>query len=195
MGGMGGTSERTTSLTDLEFIEQIKIIRSDKEHGLTRMREFLKLPGHLDRLFDLAGKGASKPKKESRKAARMQLPDGFPDQALVDVAKSHWAMAKRRDLMTDAQAQVDAFRDHHLGAGTLAADWPATWRTWMRNALKFNKQPWGQRTPEEQPVTAEVWRWRTKTFRDGDQEHNLPPGYWRTAWGPKPGESGCRAPN
>lgn len=181
-------------MDDIEFCEKIKEMRADLKNGLQRMREFLKQPGHLDRLFDLAIKGAGKPKKPPKNKARSQLPDGFPDQVMIDVAKGFWAQSKRPDLVLAAKAQADAFRDHHLGAGTLAADWPATWRTWMRNALKFNKAPWGQQTQPDTGETLEVWRWRVKTYHQGDDDQAVAPGYWKDSWGPKPGEPGCRAP-
>ena len=73
-------------MDDAEFGAKIKELRNSKE----AMREFLKLPGHLDRLFDLAIKGAGKPKKPSKTKPRSQLPDNFPPANLVDVAKGHW---------------------------------------------------------------------------------------------------------
>lgn len=180
-------------MTDEEFISKIKEIRADKANGLHKMREFLKQPGYLDRLFDLAI--SAKPKKLPKNKARSSLPEGFPDQAQIDRAKGFWAQAKRQDLVIDAQGQADAFRDYHIGKGTLAADWPATWGTWMRNALRMNRAPWGQPTVPDKGETLEVWRWRMKTFRQGDEEESLPPGYWKDAWGPKPGELGFRGPS
>lgn len=181
-------------MEDTEFAAKISEIRSDKTNGLQKMREFLKVPGHLDRLFDLAIKGAGKPKKAVKHKSRSQLPDGFPDQAQIDRAKGFWAQAKRHDLVTTAEDQVAAFRDHHIGRGTLAADWPATWGTWMRNALRMNRAPWGQATVPDKGETLEVWRWRVRTFRDGDEDQALSAGYWKDDWGPKPGELGFRGP-
>ncbi|MFM2044714.1 MAG: hypothetical protein RLY86_3290 [Pseudomonadota bacterium] len=37
----------------------------------------------------------------------------------------------------DPDTEFDRFRDHHLSRGTLAADWFATWRTWVRNHMTF----------------------------------------------------------
>lgn len=181
-------------MDDIEFCNKIKEMRADKTTGLQKMREFLKQPGHLDRLFDLAIKGAGKPKKPPKNKARSSLPDAFPDQALLDVAKGFWALSKRQDLVADVQGQAEHFRDHHIGAGTLAADWPATWRTWMRKALKFNRVPWGQPTSAVAATRVEDWRWRVKIFHQGDPENGIDPGYWKDGWGPKPGEPGCQAP-
>ena len=35
--------------------------------------------------------------------------------------------------------EIEAFRDYHLAYGTLMANWDAAWRTWCRNAMKFNR--------------------------------------------------------
>ena len=182
----------TKVATDQEFVEQIKEIRGDLKNGLVRMREFLKKPGHLDRLFTLAIKAGEK--KPVKHKGRSLLPTDFPDQAQILRARGFWAQRKRHDLVQDIQGQVEAFRDHHLGAGTLAADWNATWGTWMRNALRMNRAPWGQQTQPDTGETLEVWRWRVKTFHQGDDDQAVAPGYWKDSWGPKPGELGCRAP-
>lgn len=180
-------------MEDWEFIKKVQEIRALKgPDALQRMREFLKLPGHLDRLFDMAARGAKK--KPVQHKARSSLPAGFPDDLQKDRAKSFWAIRKRHDLVGTAGEEAEAFRDHHVGAGTLAADWPATWMTWVRRALKVNKAPWGQPTVNMDAATLADWRWRLKAFREGDDEQGIRPGYWRETWGPKPGEPGCRAP-
>jgi hypothetical protein len=180
-------------MDDLEYVAKIKEMRADEKNGKHRMREFLKLPGHLDRLFDLAIKAGSK--KPPKHKSRSGLPDGFPDQPQKDRAKGFWAQKHRQDLVATVEDQAAHFRDYHLGAGTLAADWPATWGTWMRNALSYNRQPWGQQTRPDTGETLDVWRWRSKAFHDGIPDEQIPKGYWKDSWGPKPGEPGCRAPN
>lgn len=35
------------------------------------------------------------------------------------------------------EAEIGAFVDHHLARGNLMASWPAAWRTWCRNAVRF----------------------------------------------------------
>ena len=35
------------------------------------------------------------------------------------------------------ESEVGAFVDHHLSRGNLMASWPAAWRTWCRNAVRF----------------------------------------------------------
>ncbi len=88
-----------------------------------------------------------------QKRNRSQLPEGFPPKELLHDAAQFLGAHGRIDLANDIRAQVDQFRDHHLGHGTLAADWPATWRTWYRNALKFNRKANGnghRESPHEQ---------------------------------------------
>lgn len=166
-------------LTDLEFVAEIKRLRS----SVPALREFLKAPGHLDRLLDLAIKAGSKkpPKHKSRTSLPgTQLPDGswtpdsFPDQSQKDRAKGFWAQRKRFDLVGVIEDEVAAFRDYHVGHGTLAADWPATWATWFRRSLK-NKSVAadGHTTAHEDLAT---WRWRLKTFREGDPRSGHPEG-------------------
>lgn len=179
-------------MDDLEFGNKIKALRGD----LSGMREFLKQPGHLDRLYDLAIKGAAiKPKRAPKAKPRSQLPDGFPDQPQIDRAKAFWALRGRMDLVGAIQDQADQFRDHHTGRGTLAADWPATWGTWMRNAPRMTRPPpgWEDKTGKS-TETPEVWKWRVKAYREGHPDDNIAKGYWRADWGPLPGQPGCRAP-
>jgi len=176
-------------MDDHEFGAKLKELRDD----IAAMREFLRQPGYLARLYDLAIKGAGK--KPPKHKARAQLPDDFPAQKEKDAARSYWALRKRRDLVNDVEHQAQAFRDHHLGKGTLAADWPATWRTWMANALRFSpKHAADSLNYPEAAVTLAVWQERLRLFREGDEGDRIAPGYWKASWGPKPGEPGCQAP-
>ncbi len=64
--------------------------------------------------------------------------DGFPDD---------WrASAQRRLPGWDHDGLFRSFCDHHVGKGTTAASWPATWSTWLTNAPQFSRQfaPAGQ---------------------------------------------------
>jgi uncharacterized protein YdaU (DUF1376 family) len=76
------------------------------------------------------------PRRKSRKA----LPEPFPDDSLLDWATDFWGGQDRQDLVSQITEQIAQFRDYHAKEATLAADWPATWRTWVRNALRFNKR-------------------------------------------------------
>lgn len=182
-------------MTDQEFIGEIKRIRGMGPLGMAEMREFLKRPGHLDRLFDLAIRGA-RPKREPTRATRCRVPDDFPDQAQKDKAKAFWALRGRPDLAQRVDDQADGFRDYHIGRGTLGADWPRTWGTWMRNALRIEKPPpgWNDRTGKA-TESPEVWEWRLKAYHHGVPDDGIVKGYWRADWGPLPGSPGCRAPS
>lgn len=39
----------------------------------------------------------------------------------------------------EAHGEFDAFRNHHIGKGTLMADWSAAWRTWVGNAKRWGR--------------------------------------------------------
>lgn len=71
--------------------------------------------------------GADKP----RTARRTRIPDDFEPTRDMRL----WAAENTPDV--DVDAQTEQFRDFHTGKGSLQADWPATWRTWMRNAVRF----------------------------------------------------------
>lgn len=43
-----------------------------------------------------------------------------------------------KGLGIDPVAIADSFRDYHLAHGSLMASWPAAWRTWCRNQVKFS---------------------------------------------------------
>lgn len=87
------------------------------------------------------------------------LPANFPsqDSDLVTDAMNYWREKEREDLVEDWRDQIAQFRDHHLKEGTISKDWDASWRTWMRNALKFNRKPKqnGQNTERKQGATAD----------------------------------------
>jgi uncharacterized protein YdaU (DUF1376 family) len=75
--------------------------------------------------------------KQKRKS-RAQIPEGFPFQADLDWAQSLWLGKGRADLCTLMDEEVAKFRDHHSNKLTAGADWPACWRTWARNTIKFS---------------------------------------------------------
>jgi len=82
------------------------------------------------------------PKKARAAKSRSEFPDEmFPNKGLEDFALQFWGVHARFDLATrDALAdQIAQFEDHHRKIGSTMADWPAAWRTWVRNALKFSR--------------------------------------------------------
>lgn len=129
---------------------------------------------------------------------RTQLPQEFPHQAAKDAAVKFWTERNRPDLAKTVEEQAAQFRDHHTSRGNRMMDWPAAWRTWIRNALEFNRAPNGgngRHTPEpEMAADTDTWVWRLTAFFLGDDEAGVPKGYWQPKWGPKPGVSGCVAP-
>jgi len=48
-------------------------------------------------------------------------------------------LALAKTLGVDASQELTAFRDHHSAKGTRFVDWNAAFRTWLRNAVKFNR--------------------------------------------------------
>jgi uncharacterized protein YdaU (DUF1376 family) len=75
------------------------------------------------------------------------LPEGFPDAVAVSEAITIWERKGEEDavlaavcvdLSTRAQEIVAEFRDHHTAHGKTMRDWRAAWRTWVRNAIKFD---------------------------------------------------------
>lgn len=72
------------------------------------------------------------------KRSRRQLPEEFPLQADLEWAKTHWLKIGRVDLCNAMTEEIEKFRDHHRVKLTASADWPASWRTWARNAIKYN---------------------------------------------------------
>jgi Helix-turn-helix domain len=76
-----------------------------------------------------------------RAARATTVPSSFTvTPQMRDWAKEH---VPRLDLKTE----TENFLDHHRAKGTTFKDWTAAWRTWMRNALKFNIS--GARTQAE----------------------------------------------
>lgn len=71
------------------------------------------------------------PKRKTR------LPNGFPDQENIQLAKAYWAAKAASGI--DAALQAEKFRAHHEARGTMAVSWPAAWRTWYINAVEYSQ--------------------------------------------------------
>jgi uncharacterized protein YdaU (DUF1376 family) len=78
------------------------------------------------------------------KRLRRSLPEVFPLEGDKDWAREHWLKKGRVDLCDAMTEEIQRFRDHHTSNATASADWPASWRTWVGNAMKFNKVPSNQ---------------------------------------------------
>lgn len=80
----------------------------------------------------------SPPKKSATKKQtknRIRLAEDFiPPDSWRDFALEKGLESK------EAGAAWHAFRDYHLAKGTLNLDWDAAWRTWVRNAVKFEAE-------------------------------------------------------
>lgn len=75
------------------------------------------------------------------KRKRALPPDWKPNEG-------HHAQAKRDGLNVELEAEQ--FRDHHTAKGSVMLDWDAAFRTWLRNAVKFN----ARRRPSEDATDA-----------------------------------------
>jgi hypothetical protein len=71
--------------------------------------------------------------------SRSSVPDDFPDQEARRWAEQHWLAKGRVDLCTLMDEECAKFRDYHNAQDKTSADWDASWRTWVRNAMNFAK--------------------------------------------------------
>jgi hypothetical protein len=71
---------------------------------------------------------------------KTSLPDNFPDDEARRRAQQAWTKLGRVDLVHSVEAEMAAFRDHHLSHATRSADWPASWRTWVKNTPQFTRK-------------------------------------------------------
>jgi hypothetical protein len=80
---------------------------------------------------------------KKRAKARTQItPEWRPADQLITWVKGRWAA-------TDPQiaTELEKFRDHHKGNGSVKADWDATWRTWWNNGYhRIPLRPQGSAT-------------------------------------------------
>jgi hypothetical protein len=51
--------------------------------------------------------------------------------------------AAKNGVTVNLETETEAMLDHHRRHGNVWADWNATWRTWMRNSVKFEKRNGG----------------------------------------------------
>lgn len=111
----------------------------------------LLIPDSFKRIPDSCSSPAAK-----KKATQIDPDYKFNDQ--------HRSLA--RSLGVSADVELGAFTDYHKSKGSLFKDWDAAFRTWLRNAAKFNawKSP-----PQPQQTTA-AHRPYTEPIRDKEQE-------------------------
>jgi uncharacterized protein YdaU (DUF1376 family) len=83
--------------------------------------------------------------KKPAKRAACQIPTDF------ELTEADRTFATDRLTNVDVSEMFIAFRDFHVGKGTLAKDWHATWRTWVQNAKSFGYPmlPTAPKVPEK----------------------------------------------
>lgn len=84
---------------------------------------------------------ASQPPAKPARKSSTPIPDNFPSPEQQDEACVYWDERDRQDLSVAVMDEAAKFRDHHVSHGSRMSDWPAAWRTWFRNAIKFNRKP------------------------------------------------------
>ena len=95
--------------------------------------------GKQDNISSLRSDIAKPPAKKLRRS----LPDEIPTARDREWAKTRWLQRGRADLCDAMTEEIEKFRDHHTAKDTRSADWSASWRTWVGNAMKFNNRPNG----------------------------------------------------
>lgn len=64
----------------------------------------------------------------------------LPDQFFVTDAMRDWLHLNQLEHL-DWRTEAAQFADHHRARGSTMKDWTAAWRTWMRNAGKWQPKP------------------------------------------------------
>jgi hypothetical protein len=64
----------------------------------------------------------------------------LPEQFIVTGAMKEWLHMNGLDHL-DWRQETAQFADHHRARGSTMKDWTAAWRTWMRNAGKWQGKP------------------------------------------------------
>lgn len=74
------------------------------------------------------------------RAKRVKTRTKFPTDFTLDA--TGYAVAERAGIRgQQARALFERFKDFHTAKGNLMADWPAAWRTWVSNEIKWNNRP------------------------------------------------------
>lgn len=76
-----------------------------------------------------------KPSRVPRSNSKTPYPEDF--DVTVEMIEQAVRIGVPRDAVVTESRQ---WRDHHKAKGSLFADWVASWRTWMRNSVKFAQQ-------------------------------------------------------
>jgi hypothetical protein len=65
-------------------------------------------------------------------------PTAAPDTFEVTDELQRWA--REKNIRVDLAEETQQWLDHHRSKGTTAKDWTASWRTWMRNTIRYNSK-------------------------------------------------------
>jgi hypothetical protein len=98
-------------------------------------------PLHFDahgRRDDEACARGGHPKTRKRRASQATRASTVPEIFPITEAMRAWA---QRDVPgVNMERETEQFLDHHRAKGNVFKDWIAAWRTWMRNAARFQEQ-------------------------------------------------------
>lgn len=90
--------------------------------------------------------------RSTRAKPKRPMPAGFPDAEALALIVSKFGEA---GLPIDAEAEAERFRDHHTAKANLFADWPAAWRTWVGNGVRYAQER-ADRASGRQPQTTGI---------------------------------------
>ena len=99
------------------------------EAGPSRPVPSLPDPGGKGRAADVEDEGGAGGSRRKRRTPSKPLPDDWKP------TDSH--REKAASLGVDANAEAEAFRDHHLARDSRFADWDRAFHTWLTNTQKF----------------------------------------------------------
>ena len=80
--------------------------------------------------------------KESKPTTSKKRKSAMTTKWTLSIEDKEWAekTANQNNTAIDCSVEVEKFRDWHLGKGSMQLDWSATWRTWVRNFIKWAKE-------------------------------------------------------
>lgn len=125
------SQNKTQSVTENVTDSSATTVTASKGQGQGQLRDREKETPSLR-------SGDAKPRP---KPSKRSLPENFPDQDARKWAEEHWLAKGRADLCGAMDEEAAKFRDHHVSQAKTSADWPGSWRTWVRNAMNYTRAP------------------------------------------------------
>jgi hypothetical protein len=92
-------------------------------------------PGSRD---DHAGGHDGNPKQQKPRSTQATRASAAPETFPITEAMRAWAQEHVPGV--HVERETAQFLDYHRAKGSLFKDWTAAWRTWMRNAAKFQAE-------------------------------------------------------